>query len=166
MTLPFRTLVLLASLGSALLLASAFLFQSLGYLPCAMCLWQRWPHAAAVVIGLATYVFLPFRWMAALGGLAALSTAGIGIFHTGVERDWWEGPASCTGSGGLSGLEGGALLPGAADAGPRLIMCDQVSWELMGLSMPSWNALFSLILAVLWFTAAARGPASAAPARR
>ena len=48
-----NTYVLLATLGSAALLLGAFAFQHLGGLaPCKLCLWQRWPHAAAIIIGI------------------------------------------------------------------------------------------------------------------
>ena len=144
-----NTLVLLGILGSAGLLGGAFLFQYFGYPPCQMCFWQRWPHAAAIIIGLAALA-IQGRLLPALAGLAALTTAAIGIFHTGVERDWWEGPASCTG-GGLGGLDINDLL---STTGDRLVMCDKVSWELVGISMPSWNAIFSLILVAIWVRAA------------
>ena len=142
-----RLYVFLAASGSALLLAGAYLFQFLGYLPCQMCLWQRWPHMVAIAIGVAAFAY-PARAWAFAGALAAAITAGIGIFHTGVERDWWEGPASCTGAAG--GLSGDLL----SLEGPKLVMCDQVSWALFGLSMPSWNAIFSLLLVALWLMAA------------
>ena len=142
-------LVSIGVLGSAALLGGAFLFQYFGYPPCAMCLWQRWPHAAAIVIGLLA-LGVQGRLLPAVAGLAALTTAGIGIFHTGVERDWWEGPASCTGTG-LSNLDASDLL---STAGDRLVMCDKVSWELFSISMPSWNAIFSLLLVVVWVRAA------------
>lgn len=144
-------LVLLAAGGSAALLAGAFLFQALGYAPCAMCLWQRWPHAAAIAIG-AVALLLPGRLLPLLGALAAATTAAIGVYHTGVERDWWEGPASCTGTGaGLGDLSGGDLL---SMDGPALVLCDQVAWALMGISMASWNAIFSALLVALWIMAA------------
>ena len=142
-------LILIGVLGSAALLGGAFLFQYFGYPPCAMCLWQRWPHAAAILIGLLA-LGVQGRLLPAVAGLAALTTAGIGIFHTGVERDWWEGPASCTGTG-LSNLDASDLL---STAGDRLVMCDKVSWELFSISMPSWNAIFSLLLVVVWVRAA------------
>ena len=142
------TLVSVAAGGSALLLAGAFMFQFMGYLPCEMCLWQRWPHAAAIIIGLAALA-MPGPVLPWLGALAAAITSGIGIYHTGVERDWWEGPTSCTGGGG-GGLAGDLL----STDGPRLIMCDQVSWELFTLSMASWNALFSAVLILVWVAAA------------
>lgn len=151
-------MVALAAGGSAALLAGAYLFQALGYPPCAMCLWQRWPHVAAILIGvLALRVKGPL--LPALGALAAATTAGIGMFHTGVERDWWEGPTSCTGGGSLSGLSGSDLL---TIAGPRVVMCDQVSWEFLTLSMASWNALLSLGLVALWVIAVRLSGASTA----
>ena len=144
-------LVLLATLGSAALLGGAFVFQSLGYAPCRMCLWQRWPHAVAILVGIVALTRPALmRPLAALGGLAALTTAAIGVFHTGVERDWWDGPAACTGAGSLGT---GDLL--STDIAP-VVMCDDVTWQLLGLSMASWNALLSLVLVALWLTAAAR----------
>lgn len=145
-----RTKVTLAAGLSMLLLGGAYVFEFLGYAPCTMCYWQRWPHMAAIGIGLLA-LLVPVRVLGYLGALAALTTAGIGLYHTGVERDWWEGPTSCTGGGGLDGLSGADLL---ATDGPRLIMCDQVSWELFTLSMASWNMLFSLVAVGLWLVAA------------
>ncbi len=146
-----RRLILLAGGGSAALLAGAFAFQAAGYAPCAMCLWQRWPHAAAIALALLALMVAP-RAFAVLGALAALTASALGLYHTGVERDWWEGPTSCTG-GGLGGLSGTDLL--SLD-GPSLVMCDQVAWAFAGLSMASWNAVLSLALAVLWTLAATR----------
>ena len=150
-----RQATTLAALGSLTLLLGAWGFQYIGGLaPCKMCLWQRWPHGLAVLCGLVALRVAP-RIVAIIGGFAALATAGIGIYHTGVERDWWEGPTSCTGDGaGLGGLSGGDLLS-TADM-PGIVMCDQVAWQMLGLSMASWNALASLALAALWFYAATR----------
>ena len=137
---------------SVLLLGGAYVFEALGYAPCTMCYWQRWPHMAAIGIGVLA-LLIPARILGYLGALAALATAAIGVFHTGVERKWWEGPSSCTGTGGLDGLSGSDLL---SVEGSRLIMCDQVSWELFTLSMASWNAIFSLLAVWLWLVAARR----------
>lgn len=135
---------------SIALLGGAYVFEYLGYAPCTMCYWQRWPHMTAIGIGVIALAF-PMVLLGVLGALAALTTAGIGIYHTGVERGFWEGPSSCTGGGGgLEGLSGGDLL--SLD-GPKLIMCDQVSWEMLGLSMASWNAVFSFIAVWLWVVA-------------
>ncbi len=144
-------LILLAAGGSAALLLGAFGFQYLGGLaPCKLCLWQRWPHAAAVAIG-ALALWLPGRALPLAGALAALTTAGIGAWHTGVERGWWAGPDSCT-AGPIGGLTPEQLMEQILTA--PLVRCDDVPWELFGLSMASWNALASAGLALLWLAAA------------
>lgn len=149
-------ITLLAAGGSLALLLGAFAFQAMGYLPCKMCLWQRWPHAAAIVFG-AMFIVFPRKIVLWLGAASAAITAGIGAYHTGVERDWWEGPTSCTGgSDALSGLSGAELLPSAG--AKAIVLCDEVSWQFLGLSMASYNVLFSAVLVGLWIWAA-RKPA-------
>jgi disulfide bond formation protein DsbB len=151
-TLSRTQLVALAAGGSLALLLGAFFFQALGYAPCKMCLWQRWPHAAAIFIG-AAYMGVQTRVLLWLGALAAAVTSGLGAFHTGVERKWWEGPTSCTGGGdALSGLSGSDLLPGSATK--VIIMCDEVSWTFLNLSMASYNFVFSALLVAVWVMAA------------
>lgn len=151
-----RSLILLAGLGSAAMLLAAFGFQHIGGLaPCVMCLWQRWPHAAAIAIA-SLGVMVPAGLVAVLGGLSMLANAGIALFHTGVERDWWEGPQTCAASAAqdLGAMSASDLL--ATDTGPRIVLCDEVAWELAGLSMASWNGIVCLLLAVIWFAAASR----------
>ncbi len=148
-----RQYILTAATGSAVLLGAAFLFQTLGWAPCKMCLWQRWPHVAAIGVGIACLALGPSRALALLGGLAALTTAGIAAFHSGVERKWWDGPASCSGTGSsLESLSAADLVPGASDA-PALVLCDTLTPFLFGLTMANWNMIASLLLAALWVAA-------------
>ena len=150
-----RSLILIAAGGSFGLLAGAFLFQAMGYAPCKMCIWQRWPHGAAVVLGVIG-AFAPLAIVAALGALAALTTGAIGVFHAGVEWKLWDGPSSCSGAGtGLTGLSGADLLNPALAA--PVVMCDDIVWSLLGLSMAGWNAVFSLALVGVWIAAWRRG---------
>lgn len=152
MTLTARHWMMLAAAGSLALMLGALAFQHIGGMaPCKLCLWQRWPHAAAIGIGgLAALALLPAALLAGMGLLAALATSGIGAYHTGVERGWWEGPASCSG-GGVADQSAQDLF--AQIMAAPLIRCDEVPWEMFGLSMASWNALVSLGLAGLWLMA-------------
>ena len=148
-----KTLILLATLGSAALMLGALGFQYLGHLPpCKLCYWQRYPHIAAILIGIAA-LLSGLRILPWFGALAAFTTAAVGFYHTGVERGWWEGPTTCT-SGAIDGLSTDALLDQIM--GAPLIRCDEVAWQLMGLSMASWNTLASLVLVALWVMAARR----------
>lgn len=145
-----RRYILLAAAGSLALLLGAWGFQSLGYAPCKMCIWQRWPHGAAIGIGIVAAA-LPIVPLILAGALAALTTGGIGVFHTGVEKGWWDGPTTCT-SGDAAGLSTQDLFDQIMNA--PLVRCDEVAWQALGLSMASWNAVFSFGLAALWLMAA------------
>lgn len=144
-------LILLAAGGSLAMILGAWAFQYIGGLaPCTMCYWQRWPHMAAVPLGalaiVAGGVLLPL-----LGAAAAATTGAIGVYHTGVERRWWQGPDTCT-SGDIGGMSADALFDQIMNA--PLVQCDQVAWEMWGLSMASWNAVISFALMALWLLAA------------
>lgn len=144
-------LVLLASLGALSLLAGAFAFQHIGDMPpCKMCYWQRYPHGAAVGIG-ALALLLPGAVLPYLGALAAFVTAGIGAFHAGVEQGWWDGPSTCT-SGAIDGLSPEDLMAQIMSA--PLVRCDEIPWEMLGLSMAGWNSVISAGLGLLWIAAA------------
>lgn len=145
-----KTLVFLAAAGSAALLLGAFAFQHLGGLaPCKMCIWQRYPHVVAIALG-AIAVFVPLPALIVLGALAALTTAGIGGYHVGVEQGWWQGPTSCS-SAPVGTLDPDALFDQIMAA--PLVRCDDIAWELLGLSMAGWNMVISLALAGLWLAA-------------
>jgi disulfide bond formation protein DsbB len=151
-----RALVALASAGSAAALAGALVSQYVfGLAPCALCIWQRWPHLAAVMIGALWLAALPRHWLAALGALAALATAGVGGFHMGVEYLWWAGLESCSGGEGIRGLSVEALLDPTADVAAP-VRCDEVAFSFLGLSMAGWNMVASLGFAGLWARVAMR----------
>lgn len=145
--------VLAAASGSLLLLVGAYAFQAMGYAPCPLCWLQRYPHFAAVAMGVLA-LLTRGPTFPILGSIAASTTAILGVYHTGVEHGWWLGPANCAGDQGLGGLSGGDLL--SATEAPRVVLCNQVAWEFLGLSMASWNAVFSALLVLLWVLAARR----------
>lgn len=146
-------LIILAAAGSAAILGTAYIFQALGYAPCKLCHWQRWPHGLAIAIGLLALVWRPSVYLALLGALAAASTGALGIYHTGVERKWWIGPDSCT-SGPIGGVSAQDLLNQIMAA--PLVRCDEASWTLFGISIAGFNAMSSFVLMAIWLGAARR----------
>ncbi len=142
-----RNLQILALLGSVGLLLGALAFQYIGGMaPCQLCIWQRWPHLVAFLgaVGLV----MPLSVWAVIGAGGAATSGGIGVYHTGVERGWWQGPASCSGGGDLSQLSPEELLAQIMSA--PVVRCTDVPWEMAGLSMASWNAVLSFGIAGLW----------------
>ncbi|MCC5959511.1 MAG: disulfide bond formation protein B [Rhodobacteraceae bacterium] len=143
-----RKRVQLAALAGSLgLLLGALAFQYIGGMaPCALCIWQRWPHLVAL-LGAGALV-LPGPYFALIGAAGAATSGAIGVYHTGVERAWWDGPSSCSAGGNLSGMSAQELLDQIMAA--PVVRCDEVPWEMLGLSMASWNAVLSFGIAALW----------------
>ncbi|WP_456390894.1 disulfide bond formation protein B [Profundibacter sp.] len=145
-----KHLILIAAGGSLAMLLGAFGFEYLGNMPpCKLCIWQRWPHAVAVVAGLLAFAMHTKLWPL-IGMLGALTTSAIGFYHTGVERHWWEGPASCT-SAGASQMSTADWMDMSTAA--ALVRCDEIPWEMFTLSMATWNGIASLVLALIWLRA-------------
>lgn len=144
-----RQLSLIAGAGSAALLLAALFYQQRGYAPCELCLMQRWPHYAAVIIALLIAVTWRVRPLAILGLLAAIAAAFLGIYHTGVEMALWAGPSQCSGGiGDMAAMSTQDLMAKIQDA--PVTRCNEVTWRFLGLSMASWNAICSTGLAVIW----------------
>lgn len=153
MTLNRRFLTALGTLGSVALILGALAFQHLGGMaPCKLCYWQRYGHWAAIAFGVLA-LFVPQRWLLWLAAAGAAGSAGAGLYHTGVERKWWEGPASCSGSD-IGALSADELMNQIMSA--PLIRCDDIPWQLFGLSMANYNVLASLVIAILFVLAARR----------
>lgn len=145
----------LALLVPAALLAGAFGSEIWGGLfPCEMCWWQRYAHLAALAFAIVAILAgrMPdrgrsFVWLAAL---AILASGAIGVYHAGVELDYFEGFTQCT-----APLVGGStedLLKAVLNA--TMVRCDDVQWSLFGISMAGWNAILSLAsaLVILWLS--------------
>ena len=141
------------------LLGGAFAFQYLGGLyPCEMCWWQRYPHAAAIVLAaLAFTAPATSQRSGALTMLAAMAIAvsgAIGVYHAGVELQVFHGFTTCSTT--AKAATTAELLQKLMKV--PLIRCDQVQWSLFGISMAGWNAILSLSGAVLigWLTLTGR----------
>lgn len=142
--------VLLLAAASAAALAVAFVTQyGFGYPPCELCVWQRWPYAAAILIGLGAWMLRerPAVTRLALAAitLALAANAGVAGFHVGVEQGWWQGLAGCGATGGADSLDD---LRAQIMSAP-VVRCTDVSVSVAGLSMAAWNGLFAAGLALL-----------------
>lgn len=143
---------LIAILTPVALLGGALFSQYVGGLyPCEMCMWQRWPHVAAIVLALDAIALrgrLPLSALfAALAGVAIAVSGAVGVFHAGVEYGWWKGITACT------ALAGGGSTQDVLDAimAAPITRCDVAPWSLWGVSLAGFNAIFSLGAALLIF---------------
>lgn len=137
-------------LASAAALGGALASERwLGLVPCALCLWERWPYRVAVALGLLALA-LPrraARWALAAAALAVLSGAALAAVHVGVEQHWWPSPlpeCAAPSLGGGSIAERLARMPTTVSK-----PCDEPAFLLPGLpvSMAAMNLLLALALA-------------------
>jgi disulfide bond formation protein DsbB len=132
-----RLLALLLPLG---LLGGALGSQYIGGLhPCEMCYWQRWPHAAAILLAALAFTgpaaSSRSRTLTLLAAASIVISGAIGVYHAGVEVGIFEGITTCSTTRGMT-LQDIVSAP--------LVRCDQVQWSLFGISMAGWNAVLSL----------------------
>ena len=146
----YQTAAALSVSGAALALGIALASERWGGLvPCALCLWERWPYRLAIVFGLVTLAVperaaRPFLFLVLLSFAAAAALAAV---HVGVEQGYWPSPlpecaAPFVDRGSIA--ERLARMP-AVPAKP----CDEPTFLLpfLPVSMAAMNLLYALALA-------------------
>ncbi len=135
---------------AAATLAGAFAFQAAGYPPCDLCLKERLPYDAALVLAAAS-ILSAWRGprvatVACFGALTLvfLFSAGFGAYHAGVEWDLWAGPTDCTGP--LDQAKSNADFLRQLRT-VKVVRCDAAAVRVLGLSLAAWNVVVSLAAA-------------------
>jgi disulfide bond formation protein DsbB len=123
--------------------------------PCEMCWWQRYAHFAALPFAVGALLLGSRlrdqgRLLVVLAALAIFVSGAIGVWHAGVELKLLPGLTQCTAS--LGGGSADDMLKAVFDR--PMVRCDDVQWSLLGISMAGWNAILSLLsaLVILWLS--------------
>ena len=131
----------LVGLAALALILGALGFQYIGGIaPCEMCHWQRWPHIAAAVIGIVLVPLARNKARALAWTVIALVLLSglIGLYQSGMQWGLLPGPSACSGHRFVLGSN---MVPE--------VQCDVVTWSLLGLSLATYNAIFSFLIAGL-----------------
>jgi disulfide bond formation protein DsbB len=144
------TILLLASIA---VVGIALLSQYVGGLqPCELCLYERWPYYAVIVLAaLSLPSRAPRLHRITLGLSTAIFIGGavLSFYHVGVERHWFAGPSACTGD--LAGAGSIEALQRALE-GRQPVQCDVPQWSFHGITLASLDFAVSALLACfsLW----------------
>ncbi len=150
-------LTLLLTLGMAATVLTALGFEHIGgFIPCALCLEQRFPYYIASPVCLLAAILLfqnpaskpAFFLVLATTGLM-LWSLGLGIFHSGVEWAWWEGPAECAGGSNATTTSARDLLSQLQNT--HAPSCTEAAGRFLGLSFAGWNVIASTLWLALCF---------------
>jgi disulfide bond formation protein DsbB len=121
----------------------------LGLVPCALCLLERWPYRAAIVLGLLASALprVPAHVARAFLLVALLAGVGLGLTHLGVEQGWWPDPLpECR----APAFQGGSIAQRLAAMPARPAKpCDEPTYLIPGLplSMAAMDMVLNLALA-------------------
>ena len=147
----YATGAFVLAVATATILA-ALAFEYIGkYLPCPLCLQQRYAYYAGIPLAFLAMVLLSVGKPRIAGlifflvSLAFLANAGLGVYQSGAEWKFWPGPETC-GTLQAIGSTGGGVL-GKLDT-VKVIKCDEAQWRLAGLSFAGWNVVVSMLLSV------------------
>ena len=134
-------------LAGIVVLGTALASQYIGGLqPCELCLYERWPYYAIVVVMLLAMLSRNpgiARAALVLSTLIFLGSTALAAYHVGVEQHWIEGPTACTGDLG-NAASPDALLQTLQGRQP--VQCDVVQWSFHGISLAGLNVVVSLAL--------------------
>jgi disulfide bond formation protein DsbB len=141
---------ILFSVAFATILTAHIFERYGGYVPCHLCLQERYAYYFAVPASVIAFFtargesFAITRILLLAIALAFVLNAGLGIYHSGVEWKWWAGPTECSGGSLLSFGPAGVDIENA-----KVVACDQAAWRFLGLSFAGWNAVMSGLLAAI-----------------
>ncbi len=151
---PDRRALVLLVVSAATIGGAWFTEYVLGYIPCKLCLLQRWPYYFGVPLAAFAWVIAgPMRMrLAARPAFAMLAaifmiSVALGVHHAGVEWGWWLGPADCGGKISLGPANVNDLLTAVSNT--RIVSCIEAPFRILGLSLAGWNSLISFVLATI-----------------
>lgn len=156
---------LLLAAGMAATVGLALGFEHIGgYIPCALCLLQRQPYYYGIPVALLAALNAALggpawvtRLLVGIVGIMMVVGAGMGVYHSGVEWHFWEGPATCaTSANGVTQDATNLLDDLNSVKGPS---CTDAALRVLGLSFAGWNVIASLLLAAFAYRIARKNAA-------
>ena len=122
-----------------------------GFVPCSLCLVQRYPHilvaiTSAWLIFFRTHNFFIYPVNTLIMALSII----LASYHVGVEQSIFQGPQSCASSNLslVSKKSAEALLKDILNT--SIVRCNEVTWSFISLSMATWNLILSIALFIGW----------------
>ena len=147
-----NTLILLLFTSVAALGMAYFGQYHYGLEPCHLCLLQRKPFFAIIAIVL-LFLLIPYfkkyqKFAINLSVLILLLNAGIAFYHVGVQKEFFKASGSCSVNiEKTNDLDALLIALESKPAGS----CNKIAFSFLGLSIPAWNFIYCLSLAIFVF---------------
>tara|TARA_B110000444_G_C18478480_1_gene428086 strand:+ start:89 stop:571 length:483 start_codon:yes stop_codon:yes gene_type:complete len=142
-------LPLILSLSLFALFAAYFIEFVLGHAPCNLCLIERIPYFASIVLITFTLTTKKYeKTIFIIIGILFLFGAIISFYHVGIEQGVFSESFACKLEGNKTSVSAAELLN---ELEKKTISCKDVTFKLLGFSLATFNTIISLIVSVIIF---------------
>lgn len=133
---------------SMIAISSALIAEYIfNFLPCKMCLYQRYPYYFIIIIFIFFYLFKKTSnlWLYILIELAIFFGLFYSIWHIGIEQKLLPGPSGCSGI-----LNKTISIENLKEQifNQAVVNCYDINWSILGLSAATVNMLLLLLFFV------------------
>ena len=144
-----NTLNIILLFNIFVLTAAFFIQYVLGYQPCNLCLLERIPYICAILIIFFCLFFNKFEkiLLVSLSLIFLLATI-LSFYHVGIEQGLIKESFACDLKADEKILTAEELLKTLKE---KKISCKDVTFQIMGISLATINAIISLVLSVINF---------------
>ena len=133
---------------SSVLIAAFVIQYGLGHQPCKLCIYQRIPYFLSIFFIIELIFFKKNeKTTLLLLSLIFIISAGMGFYHLGIEQGLFSESFVCENKDFSETLTKEQLLEQLKQ---NPVSCKDVNFKVLGLSLASINAIFSLILSAIF----------------
>ncbi len=133
----------------SLSLISAYIIEfGLGYKPCKLCIYQRFPYIISILLILSILFFKKnIKVHLLMLGVISLLGSILAFYHFGIEQGFFNESIVCESQNLQKDLSKQDILKQLKQ---NTVSCKNVDFTLFGLSLASINAIFSFILFIIF----------------
>ena len=131
------------------LVTAYFIQYFLGHQPCNLCLIERIPYFAAVIlISLIFFLNKHEKIIALVVGLFFVFGTVVSFYHFGIEQGFFNESVVCDLGGSSKVISTQDLLK---QLEKEIVSCKDVTFRVLGFSLATFNTIISIIISVIMF---------------
>jgi len=141
-------LIVILAIISLTIISALIIQYWLGHEPCKLCLYERIPYFLSMLL-ITKILFIKKHEKTTLLilFLVFMSSTALAFYHFGIEQGFFSESLACTAGDLSKTLSKEELLQQLKQ---NSIGCKNVSFRMLGLSLAAINAIFSLVLSVIF----------------
>ena len=129
------------------LISAYFIEYILGHQPCNLCLMERIPYVAALVIVIFNYKFNHLeKYFILLLSIVFLASTLLSLYHLGIEQGFIEESLVCDLQNSSKILSKEEILKQLQE---KRVSCKDVTFKIFGLSLTTLNIIISILITIV-----------------